>query len=554
MTMEYRNLSMIKCVKSGIKHASAVLFGAVLVAGLQTIGFAGEIRFKDVTSETGLEEHLKTWRLSHAASWGDLNGDGWPELYIGAFANRPRWYDGPLPNMLFVSDKGRKFELDDQKHLQYEELYARPSHVLMVDLDQDNDLEIIVACHTTKTNEVMTKIWKNDGEGSFMDATPSEGYWPNPMGWRNIAPVDLNGDGLLDLAAYDNNYSNWNTGKGSLMVLINKGNMVFEDGREAYGLPEDGTTGFGLAVGDVNDDGQLDFFVADSNRMFVSGPDGKYKEIQRGTFIKPQTKDKTSRTCGAVFGDANGDGLLDLLTGEHGKDAQLRLYINEGIKDGVPSFRDVTKETGLMGALPPKGLTDLAVKIGNIAIIDLDNDSKNDLLVSVIWRDEEGALQPMSFRNLGNGPDGLPRFSKPPLERAVGYYASSPIVDFDRDGRVDFFLGAWFDWDETPSILFRNVTEGGHWLIVRVAGSGRRNTMGVGATVRVYEAGRAGEPDALLQRSDIVVSNGYSSGEEALAHLGLGTNAVVDVVVRWDDETKTLAGVMADQYLRVDFK
>jgi len=207
-----------------------------------------------------------------------------------------------------------------------------------------------------------------------------------------------------------------------------------------------------------------------------------------------------------------------------------------------------------MGALPPKGLTDLAVKIGNIAIIDLDNDSKNDLLVSVIWRDEERALQPMSFRNLGNGPDGLPRFSKPPMERAVGYYASSPIVDFDRDGRVDFFLGAWFDWDETPSILFRNVTEGGHWLIVRVAGSGRRNTMGVGATVRVYEAGRAGEPDALLQRSDIVVSNGYSSGEEALAHLGLGTNAVVDVVVRWDDETKTLAGVMADQYLRVDFK
>jgi hypothetical protein len=330
--------------------------------------------------------------------------------------------------------------------------------------------------------------------------------------------------------------------------------LTFEDGRERYGFPAEGTTGFGLAVGDVNDDGAFDFFVADCNRFFVSGPDGRYREIQPGAFVKPQGRDRESRTCGAVFGDVNGDGLLDLVNTEHGGYAQVRLYLNQGVTNGLPSFRPITREAGLEGTLPVKGITGLAVKSGNVAIVDLDNDGRKDIWLDVTWKNEAGKLQPVVFRNLGTGADGEPRFSPAPLDRIVSYYACAPLADYDRDGRMDMFMAAWFTWEETPSILFRNVTEGGHWLEVRVKGGGRRNTMGIGAVVRAYAAGKAGQPGALIQRHDIAVGTGYSSGEEALAHLGLGTNESVDVAIRWGGESCVLKRQAVDRLVVVDWQ
>lgn len=337
------------------------------------------------------------------------------------------------------------------------------------------------------------------------------------------------------------------------MVFINTGKLTFEDGRERLGFPPDGTTGFGLAVGDVNDDGRFDFFVADCNRLFVSGPDGRHQEVQPGVFLKPQGRDRESRTCGAVFGDVTGDGLLDLVTSEHGAEAQVRLYVNTGITDGKPHFRHVTQESGLEGPLPRRGVTDLAVKSGQVAIVDLDNDGRKDIWLGVIWRDAENLLQPLVFRNLGTRSDGGTRFSRPALDRIVSYYACAPLADFDRDGSVDCFMAAWFKWDEAPSILFRNVTDGGHWLTVQVKASGKRNTMGIGAVVKTFVAGRAGDPKALIQRHDIAIGTGYASGEEALAHLGLGTNAVVDLVVRWGEETRLLKNQPADRRVSIDW-
>jgi hypothetical protein len=521
-----------------MKTVPAALVAAWLAAA--ACATAGEIRFEDATAAAGLEPLLKDWRLAHAASWGDVNGDGYPDLYIGAFASVPRWTDGPIPNMLFLSQGGGRFALSPQKELRFEGLHARPSQVLMADLDGDDDLDMMIACHASSTSQVQATLWENAGGGRFREVTPKHGYWPAPMGYRNVAAADLDGDGRLDLVACDNNYSNWRNGRGSLLILLNKGGFRFEDGRERFGFPPDGTTGFGLAVGDVNEDGELDFFVADCNRLFVSGPGRRYREVQPGGFMKPQTADRESRTCGAVFGDVNNDGLLDLATSEHGANSQLRLYVNEGVRDGLPSFRQVTAECGIEGALPAKGITDLAVKAGNLAIADLDNDGWKDLWVGVIRKAADGTLQPLVYRNAGAGL--VPKFEKPPLDRIVGYYATAPVGDYDRDGRLDLFMAAWFKWDETPSIL-----------VVRVKGGGARNTMGIGAAVRAFRPGGAGDPKALIQRQDIVTGAGYASGEEALAHLGLGTNAVVDLEIKWAGETRLLRNQGTDRLLTVDW-
>jgi hypothetical protein len=76
--------------------------------------------------------------------------------------------------------------------------------------------------------------------------------------------------------------------------------------------------------------------------------------------------------------------------------------------------------------------------------------------------------------------------------------------------------------------------------------------MGVGAAVRVYRAGRAGDADQLLGRSDVTLGNGYSVGEEALAHFGLGSETRVDVVVRWQGRTTALENVAVNRYVTVN--
>jgi len=355
----------------------------------------------------------------------------------------------------------------------------------------------------------------------------------------------MNNDGLLDLLFSDGSYSG---GAKRLIVLENKGNLTFEDAGDKYGFPTEGTMGLGLAIGDVNNDGVFDIFVAGSNRLFVSSADRKYHEVQPGTFIRPRRRE--SMACGAAFGDLNGDGLLDLVTTEHSQPSQNHVYLNKGIRDGDPHFVSISKQAGLGGLFPGTGITGVPVKNADVHLRDVDNDGKLDIMLAVIYRDKRGLTQPLVLRNLGNR-DGIPHFTTPPYDRLLGYYAPTPIADYDRDGRVDIFCVAWFK--QMPSHLFRNVTEGGHWLTVRVVGDGKKlNTMGVGAVVKVYKSGSVGKADALLGRSDIAIGTGYSTGEEALAHIGLGDASSCDLEVTWGDRRVVRRSVRCDQHVTIE--
>ena len=56
-------------------------------------------------------------------------------------------------------------------------------------------------------------------------------------------------------------------------------------------------------------------------------------------------------------------------------------------------------------------------------------------------------------------------------------------------------LPSW--WPKLPSMLLKNETPAGHYLDVTVVGAKGVNRMGIGAVVRAYTAGRAGEPKPL---------------------------------------------------------
>jgi hypothetical protein len=104
------------------------------------------------------------------------------------------------------------------------------------------------------------------------------------------------------------------------------------------------------------------------------------------------------------------------------------------------------------------------------------------------------------------------------------------VVDYDRDGRLDFFGPEWEPGVASP--LLRNVTPGAeNYLDVKLELKNSPNRNGLGARVEIYQAGKLGKKNGLLGATIISVSNGYSSGYEAIAHFGLPGDKTVDVRV-----------------------
>ena len=528
-----------------------------IAAAIFTSATAAEpFTFEEVSAAMGLKKHLegdektRPWRYAHGAAWGDVDDDGRPDLFVGAFAARP-WFtgaDAPIPNRLFLNKAGGLVPTEDDA-LTARAANARCAGAAFLDLDGDRDLDLVVTNHVTKGQEG-SRLFENLGEGKFQDTTPDGAPWNEPIGMRNVAGLDLDDDGLLDLVLTDGSYGRNAATTSRLRVLKNAGKFQFADVTAEYGFPLDKTPGLGLGLGDMNNDGRIDIFIAGSNRLFVSLDRGKYREVENAALQYPLLDPREGLRCGAAMADLDGDDLLDLVVTEHGVPTRLHVFRNTGIKDGMPQLVDGSDAVGL-GATFPSGTKEHPVKTAHVALRDLDNDGRIDILLAVITKDAQGSLQPVALRNLGERGQPL-KFSAPPFDSMYSYYAPGPVADFDRDGRVDIFLPSWFE--DVPNLLFKNATPGGRWLTVQVKGSRAPfNSQGIGAVVRAYEAGHAGDPKHLITRADIVVGSGYASGEEALAHLGLGKHEMVDLRVSWGPDTYDRPGSKADQLVTTDF-
>ncbi|GIW79948.1 MAG: hypothetical protein KatS3mg105_1755 [Gemmatales bacterium] len=507
-----------------------------------------QIRFKEVTREAGLYEPL-SGIMGHGGAFGDYDGDGLIDLYVGGFCDRPNdAYEpakGPVPNRLFRNLGNGKFQRVREDILEF---YARTSGAVFADLDNDGKLELYVANNTKGRSSLKVQpqrdsqlrhsnLFRFDGK-KWIDITKSSGACPESLGTaRNIGVFDYNQDGLLDLLLVEDRF----TRNPRSVLLRNRGNLQFEDVTKAVGLPND-LFGLGLAVADLNEDGRPDFFIAHSNRLFLSTKEGRYVEpASLRKLFAWQPLDNEDWPCGAAFGDLNRDGRLDLVVGIHHEKARNRIYLNEGLNNGVPQFRDVSIEAGMPAQLPNKS--------PHVEIQDFDNDGWPDIYFSTAWLDKDGSVTVLTFRNEGVK-NGVPRFKAP---RAIGeamvYYPAGPSGDYDNDGRIDLFLINWFRGNHCR--LLHNISPKRHWLDVHVVGT-KMNRMGIGAQVKVYRPGKIGKPEALLGFQEISTGYGYASGQPAYCHFGLGNETKADVRVKLPDgRVIDKLGVAADQKLIV---
>jgi len=498
--------------------------------------------FRDVGEAVGLLPPAAGVR-GHGAAWGDADGDGYPDLFVGTFHDA-----GSKPSQLLYN-RGGKFRLAEQSGVQ---VSSAASGAVFADLTNRGRLDLYVSNNANRSEgsrAAPSALFHNDGGGKFTDVSAQSGACPPGFLGRTAAAVDFDGDGLLDLLACEFYYGT-RADKG-VALYRNLGDYRFQDVAEEAGLPR-GSAISGAAVGDVNLDGRPDLFLVSAdghNRLFLNDGQGRFREAPgtREVFAWKTPRSDSSPT-GVCIGDVNRDGLPDIVVGHHFKwslrePAPVRLYLHRGMREGNPAFEEVTQQSGL---------APLAMKAPHVEIQDFDNDGWPDIFVSIV-KFKDGRPYPVVFRNQGvegstprfrddawavnDFPAGMAerRGSSSALMveafrgKKILYAAAAPTADFDRDGRLDLLMLSW--WIDLPSLLLRNETPGGNWLQVTVEGPDGVNRQGIGSRIQVYPAGKLGDRTALLGCREIQVGFGWCSGQEAVAHFGLGRGRAVDLEV-----------------------
>lgn len=539
-----------------------VIIGGVLQAAEPATYF----QFENVAPTTGVEPLVENMH-AHAAAWGDADGDGKLDLYVGSF-HKP----GTAANRLLLQRDG-KFVDAGQEALN---VSARSSGAVFVDVDNDGDLDFYLSnLGGGKTGESATgnKLFRNDG-GKFVDVSEASNACPPDFRGRSVCAVDYDGDGLLDLLVGES--VSYGSQKRS-RLFRNLGNLKFADVSEEVGLPA-GVPALGVAAGDVNDDGWPDLLLISSeggNRLFLNEMGERFREAEEVSKLlqapwKYQSGDDA--TCGACFADVNRDGKLDIVQGQHFErpwlePVAIRLYLNRAVDKHAVNFEDVTEKLGLKP---------LPMKAPHVEVQDFDNDGWPDIYTSICKFGPSGPA-PVIFKNQGTSsgelkfaenalavndfPTAEDReikrtgafFEKMIQDGKIIYTAAAPSGDFNNDGRQDIFFSSW--WTESPGMLLKNTTSGGNWLKVQVQGNPERhmNRQGIGARVKIYPVNKYGDNKALLGCVEIAAGYGYSSGQEAIAHFGLGDvkHVAVEVTYPHTGAKFTQSDVAANQRILI---
>ena len=410
-------------------------------------------------------------------------------------------------------------------------------------------------------------LYHNNGDGKFTDVSAKAGVTTGGgklKRWNTgCAFVDYDRDGNLDL--FVANYINFDqktaplpetgpcTFKGTMVacgppgleggkniLFHNNGDGTFTDVSDKAGiLKTAGTYGLGVLVGDFDDDGWPDIYVANdstSSALYQNNHDGTFTEIAIAAGVAYSADGKPQAGMGVSAADYDHDGLLDIVKTNFAGDTSS-LYRNLGKK----TFEDMTFQTGL-------GRNTQFLGWG-AGFLDFDNDGWADILINnghvypeVGQRDEKSGYRQRKvlYHNLRNG-----KFADVSLQAGPGILEAvagrgCAFGDFDNDGDIDVLVNCMND---VPQLLRCDSSLKNNWLKVKTIGT-KSNRSGIGAKLRCTT------PDGMRQVDEVRSGGSYISQNDLRIHFGLGENATADLEIRWPSgHVDKLPGVKANQVL-----
>ena len=431
----------------------------------------GDGAFTDVTDAAGLGSVSYP---TNGAWWGDIDNDGDQDLFVTTIA-APRF-------LLFINDGNGSFREEgvERGAAVADDAPRAGMSVAMGDFDRDGWLDI----HTTEWRlaqyverdapaHAHARLLRNLGAekpGFFEDVTDAAGVSMadaeslTQSGFDGAfsfgtAFVDLDADGWPDLAVagdYGRSRLFWNNGDGT-----------FSDGTVAAGVGTD-ENGMGSTFGDVDGDGDLDWFV---------------------------TAIASSFPC--LGGESYLTGMCDW------RPSGNRLFAYEGDR----RFSDQTDAADVRDGYWGWGA----------AFFDADNDGDPDLIMTngFVLTEHEVVFNDDPMRLWEN--DGTGRMAERSADAGIDSTAAGKgllTFDYDRDGDLDVFVVN----NAGQPTLYRN--DGGNqlaWLRIRLIGSAS-NRDAIGARVEVEVEAGAG-----VQLREAGVATHFLGQSESTLHFGIGS-------------------------------
>jgi len=239
--------------------------------------------------------------LSAAALWWDYDRDGWPDLYISR--GESNWVNQD-PNTLFRNmGDGTFVETTTEAGLDVDFYPSRSDDYRGGGFDGFSSGDFNNDGWPDLYVPVRlssNRLLLNDGTGRFRDATTSE---VDDIGEvAGVAVGDIDNDGDLDIfqpATWGETVSQrWRS-----LMLLNLGEANFLDVTEGVGLARTNNSAYPHLV-DFDNDGDLDLLIDTPSMLFLNDGQGNFSER---TF-------QSGLIGAASFGDLSGDGFLDVWT------------------------------------------------------------------------------------------------------------------------------------------------------------------------------------------------------------------------------------------------
>jgi hypothetical protein len=453
----------------------------------------GNWKFEDVTERAGVGDKgaaAGVWK--QGATFVDVNNDGLLDIYVC------RWN---APNLLYINQGDGTFR--EMAHAYGLDVKDASVMAAFCDYDRDGWLDVYITTNLLNNakhpNGQRGYLLHNNRDGTYTNVTDHAGI-SGESASHSATWWDFDNDGWPDL------YVTADYGVPDKLYHNNR-DGTFTDAVDRV-LPHTSFYSMGSDLGDVNNDGLIDFLVADMaatthqlDQHMMADWREKSTDLPDNSTTAPKVRRSalllntgTGRCLEAAWlaGIANTDWTWSPRFEDLDNDGRLDLFVTNGfIRDPNP---DVYSRMMSAGSLAERNhimhdspvLVDTHLAFRNLGDLQFEN-------VGAAWGlDQKGVSFGTAFGDLGG------------------------------DGN----LGLVYANYEAGVTVLRNDNDTGHRVIIDLRGT-VSNRFGVGATVRI-ESALGGQVRQLW------LARGYMSSSEPMVHFGLGNDTLIKrLTVTW---------------------